>query len=950
MKSFDHAAIEKKWQKRWADERLYETKDTVEGKKNRYFLVEYPYPSGNLHVGHWYAFAVPDIYARFRRMQGDNVLYPIGFDSFGLPAENAAIKRKLDPRKWTYDNIEYMSKQIRSMGNSFDWSRKVVTSDPEYYKWTQWLFLELYKKNLAYKKTSTVPWCDTCKTVLANEQIVAGSCERCDTSVIQKELDQWFFKITDYAERLLNDLNDLDWPEEIKDAQRAWIGKSEGALLRFAVQGVSIQGESIEVFTTRPDTLYGATYVVLAPEYSKLENWKDSIENWDEVLAYQKKVAGMKELERREGKEKTGVELKGIRAINPATQEEVPVWIADYVLAGYGTSSIMAVPAHDERDYAFAKEFNLPIKYVIAPHFIDKKGPPVEGKSTVKRTMVHGIIHDPKTDKYLFLQWKKNPWTTFVLGGVEEGERLQTAAEREIQEETGYKNLVFKRQLGGTICSEYFAPHKGENRFAFAHALLFELGPQTVQETPSQEELEKHEPVWMTLKEFEADSNMTCTEYAIWKDLLNTDSVYTGKGLLVNSGACDGMESEEAKEVITKEVKGEKTIQYRLRDWLLSRQRYWGCPIPVVYDPLGKPHAIPEEHLPWVLPDDVDFTPTGEAPLARSVTLKERTEKLFGKGWTPEVDTMDTFVDSSWYFLRYLDPHNDTEFCPMEKQKAWMPVVKYSGGAEHTTMHVLYSRFFQKALFDLGLVKDSEPYTNRMNRGLILGPDGAKMSKSKGNVIDPDEHVVRVGADTVKTYLAFIGPFNEVGQYPWDMGGIAGVRRFFERIWYLQERVQDDATESKESILKLHQAIKKVGNDIDAFKFNTAISQMMILVNALEKETSLSKKTYETVLKLLAPFAPHLTEELWEILGHDTSVHTVDWPEYDETILQNAIVTIVVQVNGKVRGSFEADPGISEEQMKETAKKVDTVIAHLTGDVLREIVVPGKLVNFVVTK
>ena len=367
MKSFDHTTIEKKWQKKWEDEHLYETKDSVEGKKNRYVLVEYPYPSGNLHVGHWYAFAVPDIYARYRRMKGDNVLFPMGFDSFGLPAENAAIKRNLDPKKWTYDNIEYMSEQIRSMGSSFDWSRKVVTSDPEYYKWTQWLFLQLYKNNLAYKKTSTVPWCDKCKTVLANEQIISGTCERCDTSVLQKELDQWFFKITEYAERLLDDLVNLDWPEEIKDAQRAWIGKSEGALLRFAVKGLPLKDEKIEVFTTRPDTLYGATYVVLAPEYTKLESWKDSIENWNEVVAYQKKVAGMKELERREGKEKTGVELKGIKAINPATKDEVSIWIADYVLAGYGTSSIMAVPAHDERDFAFAKKFNLPITQVILP-------------------------------------------------------------------------------------------------------------------------------------------------------------------------------------------------------------------------------------------------------------------------------------------------------------------------------------------------------------------------------------------------------------------------------------------------------------------------------------------------------------------------------------------------------------------------------------------------------
>jgi leucyl-tRNA synthetase len=950
MESFDHSAIEKKWQEKWEDEKLYETQDVVEGKKNRYLLVEYPYPSGDLHVGHWYAFAVPDIYARFRRMKGDNVLFPIGFDSFGLPAENAAIKRKLDPKKWTYDNIDYMVKQLRSMGNSFDWSRQVITSDPEYYKWTQWLFLQLYKNNVAYKKTSSVPWCDKCKTVLANEQIVSGTCERCGTSVIQKDLDQWFFKITDYAERLLNDLNDLDWPNEIKEAQREWIGKSEGALLRFEVPDVA-KNKSIEVFTTRPDTLFGATYVVLAPEHENVDAWRDNIENWPEVEAYRTKVASMKELERREQKEKTGVELKGISAINPATKERIPVWIADYVLAGYGTSSIMAVPAHDERDFAFAKKFDLPITYVIAPHIIDKKNAPQKDAPTRERVMVHALIHDTKTNTYLFLKWKKNPWTTFVLGGVEEGESLLDAAVREVEEETGYTNLTYKGQLGGTVCTEYYAAHKNENRFAYAHALLFEIGPDTKHTTPSSEELEKHEPVWMTVEEFEADPNMTCSEFGIWKKILENeqDSVYTGDGILVNSGVCDGLTTETAKEKIVELVDGKKTVQYRLRDWLLSRQRYWGCPIPVVYDPEGKPHPIPEEHLPWILPEDVNFIPTGDAPLAESEILKKRTEDLFGKGWTPEVDTMDTFVDSSWYFLRYLDPHNDTSFSPLEKQKLWMPVARYSGGAEHTTMHVLYSRFFQKALFDMGLVLDEEPYKNRMNRSLILGPDGAKMSKSKGNVINPDEHVARVGADIVKTYLAFIGPYNEVGQYPWDLGGVAGVRRFYERVWGLRKKVAQDVTDSDEVLLRLHQTIKKVGEDTEVYKFNTAISQIMILLNVVEKEPAVSLKTYETLVTTLAPFAPHLMEEIWESLGHTASIHKENWPQYDQAILDKAVLTIVVQVNGKTRASFTVPPETDGSEITKQAKELPQIISHLEGKKLvREIVVPNRLINLVV--
>jgi leucyl-tRNA synthetase len=794
MKTFDHKKIEKKWQKKWKENKIYETKDEVKGKKNKYVLVEFPYPSGNLHVGHWYAFAVPDIYVRHARMKGENVLYPIGFDSFGLPAENAAIKHGLNPEKWTYDNIEHMTKQLASMGNSFDWTRKVIASDPEYYKWTQWLFLQFYKNNLAYKKKSTVPWCDKCKTVLANEQIISGECERCGTEVIQKELDQWFFKTTKYAERLLEDLEELDWPSEIKDAQREWIGKSEGSLLTFSVMGTD---DKIKVFTTRADTLFGVTYVVLAPEHKLLEKWKNKIENWSEVEKYIKETSVKKELERKEAKEKTGIELKGIMAINPATKEEIPVWIADYVLASYGTGAVMAVPAHDERDFEFAKKFGLDVKDVIV----------------------------------------------------------------------------------------------GENV-----------------ETP-----------------------------------------YTGYGKLINSGDFNDLTSKDAIKKITEHVGGEMTTQYRLRDWLLSRQRYWGCPIPIVYDPNGNPHEVPEEHLPWTLPEDVDFTPTGEAPLAKSKELKERVKNIFGEGWTPEVDTMDTFVDSSWYFLRYIDPKNEKEFSSKEKQKLWMPVDMYSGGAEHTTMHLLYSRFFHKALFDMNLVLDKEPYKKRMNRGLILGPDGAKMSKSKGNVINPDEHVERVGADTVKTYLAFIGPYGEVGQYPWDLGGIAGVRRFLERVWHLAEKIDEKTEVSEELSLLLHQTIKKVGNDIEAYKFNTAISQMMILLNRLEKEERISNDIYETLLKLLAPFAPHLTEELWEKTGHENSIHLEKWPDFDESILKKAKVVIVVQVNGKVRDKFEVEAGLSEEDLTQKAKTLENVKRNIAGgEIVKEVVVPDKLVNFVV--
>jgi leucyl-tRNA synthetase len=787
MDNYNHQEIEKKWQDTWRKSKIFETEDKVEGKENYYLLFEFPYPSGNLHIGHWYAFAMPDIFARMKRMQDFNILFPIGFDAFGLPAENAAIKRGLDPKKWTYENIAYMEQQLSSMGGSFDWSRKVVTADPEYYRWTQWLFLQFFKKGLAYKKKANVNWCPKDQTVLANEQVIAGKCERCGTEVVQKDLEQWFFKITDYADRLVDDLEKLDWPEPIKDAQINWIGKSEGAEIEFKINPTPNpspwQGErSVRVFTTRADTLFGATYLVLAPEHPVIKNLASSIQNLGAVEKYIEAVKKKTEIERTDAKkEKTGVELKGVKAINPATGEEIPVWVADYVLGGYGTGAVMAVPAHDERDFDFAQKYNLPIKEIT--------------------------------------------------------------------------------------------------------------------------------PDWGLLEQF-----------------------------------------------------GKKVTKYKLRDWLLSRQRYWGVPIPIVYDPQGRPHSVPDEHLPWLLPEDnIDFTPRGASPLASSAELKERVVKIFGEGWTPEYDTMDTFVDSSWYFLRYTDPQNNQVFASQEKMDAWLPVDKYSGGAEHTTMHLLYSRFFHKALFDMGLVKDSEPYLNRMNRGLILGPDGQKMSKSKGNVVDPDEQVTRVGADTVRMYLAFIGPYNETGQYPWDLGGVAGVRRFLERVWRMSLELKAESSESgqlqapssKLSAL-MHKTIKKVAEDIEAFKFNTAISALMILLNELEKQLTddqpqSTKQTFEVFLKLLAPFAPHLTEEIWHNFGHQDSIHLEKWPKYDETKIVEEKVIISVQVNGKIRAKFEAAHGVSEAEAKNTALAMPEVAKWLAAEEPKRVVfVPNKIISFVV--
>lgn len=784
---FDHAAIEAKAQESWEASKMHET-DLQAANDPYYLLFEFPYPSGDLHIGHWYAYALTDIYARYLRMRGKDILFPIGFDAFGLPAENAAMRNGADPKEWTYANMDRMRSQIRAIGTTVDWSKEVVTCDPSYYKWTQWLFAKLYEHNLAERKEAPVKWCPKDATVLANEQVVDGECERCGTPVEEKRLTQWFFKITEYAERLLADLEPLPWREEIKEAQRAWIGKSEGAKLWFSIQG---SDESIEVFTTRPDTVFGATYVVLAPEHPLLAKLSPS--NPDDVRAYVEATKKKTERERSENKEKTGVKLDGVAAVNPATNEEIPVYIADYVLASYGTGAVMAVPAHDERDQEFAHRQGLPIRRVIE---------------------------------------------------------------------------------GAGEC-------------------------------------------------------------------------YTGDGTLVDSGEFSGRDNREAFWDIVSFVGGERTTNYRIRDWLISRQRYWGCPIPVVYDPEGNPHVVPEEHLPWLLPTDVDFRPTGKAPLASSVELHERVERIFGTGWTPEYDTLDTFVDSSWYYLRYLDPKDDHEFSDPALMRTWLPVERYSGGSEHTTMHLLYARFFHKALYDLALTPTSEPFHERFNRGIILGPDGAKMSKSKGNVVNPDEFVKKYGADAVRMYLAFIGPYNEPGHYPWKLDGVEAMRRFLDRVYLLSEKLSDSEV-SEDTERALAKASAKVSEDTERFKFNTAIAALMVYVNHLETLPQVPKAAYGNLLKLLAPFAPHLAEHLYACPGGE-SVHITSWPEADQSMLTDETVTVVVQVNGKKRGEVTLSPEASEADVLEAARKLEPVRAALSGSLPKRVIyVPGKILNLVV--
>ncbi len=956
--AYDHREIEKKAQQKWAALNLYQTDLSDESKERYYLLAEFPYPSGDLHIGHWYAFAVTDIYARLLRMHGKNVLFPIGFDAFGLPAENAAMKHGLDPKDWTYKNMARMREQLATMGASFDWNKEVVTCDPSYYQWTQWLFVKLFEHNLAEHREAAVKWCPKDQTVLANEQVIDGCCERCGTPVEEKRLTQWFLKITDYAERLLTGLEALPWREEIKEAQRAWIGKSEGAKLKFKLAGAASSEQEIEVFTTRPDTIFGATYVVLAPEHPLVSSLLSIVSNKNEIEAYVSATAKKTERERSENKEKTGVVLEDISAINLATKEEIPIYIADYVLASYGTGAVMAVPAHDERDFEFAKKISLPIRQVVEPVFIGNRDDdrPKPDLPFVERPAITAIVKHWVEDTYLILDWKQVTWHTFITGGIEEGQTPEEAARAEVYEETGYKNLKLVRELPA-FHSKFFHGPKNVNRFAHFKSFYFKLENGERDEISEDEKL-KHSTRWLTAKE--VAEVLTPEGHQYLSKVLVHDHAYIGDGILANSAEFDGKNNEEAKWNIVAYVGGERTTQYRIRDWLVSRQRYWGCPIPIVYDPEGKPHPIPAEHLPWLLPTDVDFNPMGRAPLASSKELKERVTKIFGEGWMPEYDTLDTFVDSSWYFLRYLDPKDTHDFSDAALMKKWLPVNRYSGGSEHTTMHLLYARFFMKALFDLALVPVDEPFAERFNRGLIMGPDGQKMSKSKGNVVNPDEFVQMYGADAVRVYLAFIGPYNEPGSYPWSLEGVAAMRKFLERVARLVERAEDTTEVPGPLQRAIGRTSMKVAEDGDRFKFNTGVAALMILVNEFESSLVVQKIALKYLIIMLAPFAPHLAEHLWAKLSEEKlpdtppdsafkeSVHQQPWPVFDVAVLASNTVEITVQVNGKRRGSITLPTNASETDAVSAARALPTVITALAGkEPIRVVYVPNKIINLV---
>lgn len=811
MTEYNHLEVEKKWQKKWSESKIFESKE--DSKKEKYYCLEMlPYPSGNLHMGHVRNYSIGDVYARFHRMKGKNVLYTAGWDAFGLPAENAAIKNKIHPAKWTKQNIARMREQLKSLGFSYDWSRETATCDPEYYKWTQWFFIKMWEKGLVFRKNANVNWCPSCQTVLANEQVSNGVCWRCDNHTEHRDLEQWFIKITDYADELLEGHKQLGgWSEQVLSMQKNWIGKSYGAEVDFKISG---SGKNLKIFTTRPDTIFGVTFMVVAPEHEIINELKSKIKNYEQVAQYILASGRKSNIERASSKEKTGIRLEGINALNPATRKEIPIFTADYVLTGYGTGAIMAVPAHDQRDWGFAKKFDVPVIEVI----------------------------------------------------------------------------------------------KGNNSDISKHA-------------------------------------------------------YEDEGILVNSGEFSGVKSADAFDVVSgwieKQGFGKKTVNFKLKDWLVSRQRYWGAPIPMIHCDNCGIVPVSEKELPVLLPEDVEFTGAGESPLKTSKTFVNVKCPKCGKDASRETDTMDTFVDSSWYYARYCDSHNDNAPFDSVKANYWMPVNQYIGGIEHACMHLIYARFWFKVMRDLGLVKYDEPFTNLLTQGMVtLG--GSAMSKSKGNVVSPDEILPKYGADTARLFILFAAPPQK--QLDWSSDGIEGCWRFVNRVWRLFDVVNTKSIaaasqKDKDDILRtMHKTVKKVTSDIEKeFQFNTAISSIMELVNALyfykyhANDDGVSLEVYKTLILLLAPITPHLCEEIWEKLGNNECISIHAWPVFDESMIKESSIEIPIQINGKLKGRITVSADAPEDEVKKAVNSDEKISAYLKDkQVVKFIYVKNKIVTIVV--
>lgn len=968
MPHYDPKAIEEKWNKKWLDEKVFAAHD--DSKKPKYYQLEtFPYPSAaGLHMGHPKGYTAEDIHARYMRMHGYEVLYTIGWDAFGLPTENYAIKVGRNPKEIAHENTDNFRRQVQMFGFSYDWDREVDTSSPEYHKWTQWLFIQLYKKSLAYRKEARVNWCPKDQTVLANEQVIDGKCERCGSEIEERMMEQWFLKITDYADRLLGDLKGLDWPAATIKRQEDWIGKSEGASLKFRIANFESQ---IEVFTTRPDTLFGATYLVLAPEHALIETLKEKIENWDEVFKYIEETSHKTDRMRQEtAKAKTGVELRGVKAINPATKEEIPVWVADYVLGSYGTGAIMAVPAHDDRDFDFAKKFNIPIREVVA----QETG--IKHDDEERRDGGCGVIFDPVTQKYAVATHPDGLVRLFA-GGVEAGEDMRAGVLREIEEESGLYDFASFEKIK-TCFTHYHNSRKQVYRAALATCFLGILASDKQKERKLEEHEKTMELAWMTPKEILENWNAHNIDHDLdhWFIFLRdavaraielgydktsdraafTFSPYVDGGTLIDSGEFSGMDSEKAKAEVIKFVGGTTKTQYKIRDWSVSRQRYWGAPIPMVHCPKCGIVPVPESELPVLLPDLENYRPQGMPPLASSPAfINVKCPQCGDENAKRDPETLDTFVDSSWYFLRYPDPHNDAVIFDKNKVAHWMPVDLYVIGAEHTVMHLLYSRFVTKFLHDEGYLQFAEPFTKLRHIGLIMGADGQKMSKSKGNVVNPDEIVAEFSADVMRTYLMFLGPFYEAT--PWDPKGILGVERFLKRFWNYCNGAREKAASGKAAAAggspaqqALHRAIKRTGEDIEAFKFNTAISGLMIALNEIEAAPEpLSPGDLASFIKLLHPFAPHMGQELWSLAGNDTYLDFEPWPEYDPKLIVQSTLRIAVQVNGKTKDTLTVAAGITEDDAKKMALESAKVQAVLGGAAPKRVIwVENRLVNIVV--